>query len=51
MRFRKLRLSLLDRLGYDVDAPVTLVIDRAIWIAQDVADVSAKIENVLAAPV
>src|ERR1043165_2687772 len=41
----------LDRLAVDVDAPVALLVDRGGRIAQDVADVPAEVEDVLAAPV
>jgi hypothetical protein len=51
VRARERFPALFDRFLVDVEAPVTFGIDRRIRIAQNVADISAKIENVFPAPV
>lgn len=51
VRFRKRRLSALNRLLHDIDAPVSLFVNRRTRIAQHVPDVSAEVENVFPAPV
>src|SRR6185369_3730309 len=51
VRTRELLFAFLDRLLNHVEAPVTLGIDRAIRIAQHVADVAAEVEHALTTPV
>jgi len=51
MRPRERRSAAIDRLLHHVDAPVPVLVDRRIRIAQHVADVAAEVEHVFPTPV